>query len=225
VHPLAIGAYVVSEEDDMKRLSRTDALYIYGMGPLMNILFTLGILLVFATVFLALDMFGRARGAIAPWEVHVIPLIVVGLGMLMVTLWRYRRAVCTLVLLPIGWGVGTLIGHYVVTKSGIPAYGLSDGVGDIHRSGPALLKNWPPSAILEVMIAVLFGAGLSFLFGLTNLVPLVPFDGGHMMRFLLPVGLRDAYSYITVPVFAVLMLLQFGKDFYNLSHWIFTHLF
>ena len=225
LHPLIIGAYVEPEEKDMEGLSRRDALYIYGMGPLMNILFTLVVALIFVTLTLALDMFGRSRGVPPPWGKQMMPLVFVGLGAIITALWYFRRLVCQFVLLPIGWWLAITMVYFVFTKSGMPVSGLSDQIGDIHRVGPKMMEGMPQSVILEIVMAIVLGTGLSVILGLTNLLPLVPLDGGHMMRFALPVAWRDAYIYLTAPIFAILILLQFGKDFYNLGRWMFGQMF
>ena len=220
VHPLIIGAYVEPEEAEMQSLSRRDALYIYGMGPLMNILFTLGVAFVCVTVILAVDIFGRFRGVTPPWKMFVMPLVFVGLGTVLTALWYFRRLVCQFILLPIGWWLAVTMAYFVFTKGGMPLDGLSDQIGDIHGAGPKMMDGLPPSIALTIAMAVMLGAGLSVLLGLANLIPLVPLDGGHMMRFALPIAWRDAYIFVTAPVFAILILLQFGKDFYNLGRWM-----
>ncbi len=218
VHPLLIGAYVEPNTDDMEKLVRKDALYVYGMGPLANVLFSLVVMFALGTMTLTFDVAVFAPETIQKWGA---PGLLIALGIVVAATWYFRRILCQLMLLPVGWLLAIFIA-YLTWKSGPQISGISDIIGDIHRARPVMMKALPASALNEITMAVKLGAGFSVLLGLVNLLPLVPLDGGHMTRHLFPSRWQSAYEYASTPIFALLMLLQFGKDALNLGHWLWS---
>lgn len=220
VHPFIIGAYVEPNENDMERLSTRDALYVYGMGPLASIAFLFATLLMLAIGFCALQVLALAVGMTPNQKWLDGSVAVLGLSCALGLIWYFRRAICQYALLPIGCVSAALVIHSIAAKGGFTIAGLSDVVGEIHSARQGRVDT-SGGLLLELVQAVILGGILSAVLGLVNLVPLVPLDGGHMMRVVLPKRWQDAYAYLTLPVFAVLMILQFGKDIYNVLRFLF----
>ena len=214
VHPLIVGAYVEPDEAGMKALSRGDALYVLGMGPLANILFSLVVVFVLAVLVGALEVTGVYPGAsfLGLEKTAVLAGLITG-G------WWLRRTVCQFLLLPIGCLLLLYLVYAVFPVVGTPIPGISDLVAGIHELRGSADSS--PPLFFEIVLAIAIGTALSVFLGLGNLLPFVPFDGGVMMRTLFPSMWRDSYSYVTAPFFVVWNVGVFWRDLTNLIRWLF----
>ena len=98
IHPLLpLGAYVMPHADDVARLSRTEDLYISGMGPLTNLIFGLG--LIALTVGIAPEWFVTKGTATS---VALYTGLLIGIVAAMWALWRFRLFFCRRLLLAVG---------------------------------------------------------------------------------------------------------------------------
>ncbi len=220
VHPFIVGAYVEPEEDDMERLSARDALYVYGAGPLASISFLLAICAVLASLSV-FHPFSLAVGTASTADLDMFwAAVTFGPAFVLAFTWYFRKAICRYALLPTGCALAALVVYGIVIKGDFAIMGLSDLIGDIHSAKPERTDE-PGGMLVELIVAVFFGGGLSALLGLVNLLPFVPLDGGQMMRSILPKRWQNRYVYLTLPIFVIMVFLQFGKDIYNLVRFLF----
>jgi Zn-dependent protease len=190
------------------------------MGPLANILFLLVVVILFVVVNLLLVAIGSDFAAIPGKISFRTPFVLAAYVALPVLVWLFRRRICEFALLPVGFLMLALLAVWnfkFFQFHGMPFYGGSDFVGDIYAKAPKDV-----SMYASLWRGAITGMFLSTLMGVCNLIPLMPADGGHMMKSLLPHAWRNTFSYATVPVVALLLLFQYGKDLYNLGHWLYS---
>lgn len=211
IHPLLpLGAYVMPHEDDMARLSRTDDLYISGMGPLTNFIFGLG--LVGLTLGVAPEWF-VTKGSVT--SVVLYTGLLIGIVAAMGVLWRYRRFFCRRLLLAAGIVFLVLVVVIVTFMSHaermemLAGFGFLVGIKEVYVWSQALADY----GLRDVIAYTLVMSGyLSIALGLFNLMPLLPLDGGHMMNHYVPGVLRKPYLAASVALIYPLLVLSLWND-------------
>ncbi len=157
-----LGAYVKPNEKGQKTmegLSYSDSARIMGAGILANFAFALCL-----CVYLALT-----HDPIFPNPVIVEPLLILGGGTIL--LWFGRKYVVPLA------GFALLVYLlFTVTSHGGPT-------GII--GGPVVIGKVVVHNVLSLRQAISMGGFLSFSIGLMNMMPILPLDGGQMIRAIL----------------------------------------
>ncbi len=215
VHPLIIGAYVEPDREKMQSLKRNDLLFVYGMGPLVNILAAI----VMTMASFALSFAWNVYTGTSVQNIERTLCVLVTLGIWFTSFWYFKRWVCHFVLIPIGCLLMLMIMYVNTAKGGTFFIGMSDVFGDIYQLGIKMSGN-SDSIIPTIIAATRYGALFSFFIGTTNLIPFAPLDGGQMIRAILPEKWKKTYVLTTAPLILILILLSISKDFWNLGRWI-----
>ncbi len=212
IHPFVIGAYVMANEDDMEKASARDRVFISAAGPLANIAFAFVLAGCATAAVLTEVLSGSLLGAVVGALVLCGPLFAVGW-----LAWRFRRflaryAVPCIVVLALALFLRG------IRSSVLTPYGTSDFVRDIHVHSQAVQGS---TEGFGLYFALAIGAILSAGLGILNLIPLIPLDGGQIVREYLPARWKDAYSLLTFPIVAIMLLMSLGKDAWNFAHLFF----
>lgn len=205
VHPFAIGAYVEPySEDEIESKRLWDQLYVSGNGPIANIVYAL------ALIAIAVCVAGLQTGQI---EKAGISLLVLGGAAGVV--WFARRYIA-LVLPVLTIPILALVGYAIFGVNPIKA--VEGGSG-----GPISIIASLTGAGTAVD-ALLLAAILSINLGIINLAPLPPLDGGRIFGAILKTWLgerfENAYSWLTIPLFVVLVAYALGLDAIRIWKWI-----
>src|SRR3989344_1648420 len=205
IHPLTlfIGEYVLPSRRDMRELSRKDKTYVYGAGPLSNF--------IFGAVFFGI-------GWVLPLSesseyLNELPLRLVESGVALaaaVAMWRFRADICSYALLPLGICVTFFV--LVGPKFGLDfnPFEFGKSLAGIQTKGSSHGIVLADAGVLTHLYAlVLTGAVLSVWLGLINLLPVVPLDGGHLMRQVQNNALRVVYQtakYVAIGIWGLWVL-------------------
>ena len=211
VTPFIFGGYVHAPSEDMENVSRKDSLYVFGMGPLANIL--LGLCISLGTVI--------TRGILTKTDViHVFATILCLLIAIRLT-WQFRRFVCSFLLLPVGCA-SLVFMLYSMQPGHMNSGSTLNGATLLSRHLPI----WYPGTTFPEFLfnfAVL-SFDISIAIALLNLLPILPLDGGHLLHHALPERSKKLYAQASEPVILILFLLQgidvFHKFYALILHWI-----
>ena len=168
---LPLGAYVRPSENGgktMEGLSYSDSARIAGAGILAN----------FAFAFCILIGLALTRNPIFPNPGIVQPLLVLGGGTILL---RFGRKF----VVPL---VGTAFLAYVVFL--IVTHGGPAGV----VGGPVVIGKVVVAEAINLRHAIWIAGFLSFSIGLMNTIPILPFDGGQMIKGIAEEGSAAAHS-------------------------------
>ncbi len=202
--PLA-GSVVAEESKDAEHGSYENVTYIAGAGPLINILtclFTLGLLSLvrlvsghsphFAVTLFATDLH------LSSWQ---LPLFLIGTAILG---WRFRRFVCGYIF--------PVIAIVLLVQVGIA---FSSHWQQAWESGNIASIAKDAGKVEDGLSLVKFWIYLNFVLGLSNLIPLYPLDGGHIVGRLLETffkGGAKALRFAGMTLLALLMAFCISSD-------------
>jgi len=194
--PLLLGAFVQPTEKGEKKMSQLpygQQADIYGAGPLANILFG-GILLLIIYIILAIDRSGLL------WNYKLL----VTMGGAVAMLFLGRKLFSRFLLLPIGWFLFAITAWLMYQE---PMKAMQGPVSTIKFVGEY------STGVYE---AVLVAAVISIAIGVTNALPLYPFDGGRIMGAALKnqsEGLQITFKVTTGILAASLIAIALFGDF------------
>lgn len=217
VHPLILGAYVQPvDEKAMETMPPNDAIYIAAMGPIASVL--IGVVLMgFAVTAISIDG-SNALTMKALYAVGTTTFI------LMLT-WYLRvfiaRFICLLLgIVMVGLIIWTVV-QFGLMKSLAGPVGLVDMIHtyagsetDVHRQFMARGVEY-----FAIWNAFYFAGIISLAIGATNLLPLVPLDGGHIMAAHMPKRWHVRYKYVSGFLFIALIALAFTSDGLRILNW------
>lgn len=201
LHPLILGAYVKmpdKEKAHIEIMPYQDQSYIFGAGILANLIFA-GALLMMADLLFSSMSFAKL---FTDWYF----LLVAGITFLLIV---GRRFFCKYLIVVMGAAMVVLI-IWSVTKD--PLKSMSGPVG-IVRMASYLSKSFGT--------AVKMAAIVSLALGTCNALPLVPLDGGLIVRSIMDKAgfgksIIRAYKIITFSIFITLVIFAFTSDFVNI---------
>lgn len=227
LHPLILGAYVKPDEEDIKRLSSREKDIIAGAGPLANVCFSIVLLALAAATFgVAKILSGVGTRALAlqvALAAGTLGVVVLS-WMLAWFLWRCREFVTAYLLLPLGFVFLAYFAYGFVTRYGLYGVGSMTETTQILHQGSAKMADKP--VLVQVGYAALMSAVVSMMLGLGNLMPLMPLDGGHMLRERIRhQRLKDMHAYATIPIVLALTLLPLAKDLSYLAAYLWRLVF
>jgi membrane-associated protease RseP (regulator of RpoE activity) len=209
VTPIIIGAYVLADEKAMENAPTRDVVYISAMGPIASVL--IGIVLMgFARLGSQLDISGISmrilvegvilfgtigmiwvfRDWVARWICPVMGITI----FVLVLIVMYTMGVFNSLVGPIG--LVALIAEH--------ASSASEASTDMAAKGLDYFGLWEVAAL----------AGLiSILIGITNLLPFLPLDGGHIMQSIMPQSWQRWHMCVSGGLFILLIIIAFTSDF------------
>lgn len=209
IHPLVLGAYVEPKEGTLEKVSHQDSIYIYAMGPIASVL--IGVVLMgFARLGMQLDHSG-----ITPrFFLEGLSFVALVGGMWYFRAWIAKwlcpvLSIATLTLVVIVmWFFGafeSLAGPIgLVSIISEHATNVSDASGNMAAHGIDYFSTW----------RILSMAGLiSILIGVSNLMPFLPLDGGHIIKHFLPQSWQKWYPRVSAVLFIWLVVIAFASDF------------
>ena len=206
--PLA-GAVMAKESEDAEHGSYGNVTYIAGAGPLINILtctFTLGLLSLMRLVsghspHFSVTLFGSDLH-LSSWGLPALLIAVTLLG------WGFRRFVC-------GYIFPALALVLIVQIS----FAFAVHWHEIWQGGNIASLANDAAKVQDGLGLVRFWIYLNFILGLSNLIPLYPLDGGHIVGRLLETFFRGGAKvlrYAGMTAFAFLMVFCISSDLWIL---------
>jgi len=206
IHTLLLGAYVEPDAEGMKALSVRDSAFVSGAGP-------------FASFVYGIVMLSAAMISVAPsgaWIFISATLIVLAL------MYALRRFICQYVVLVLGIAMLVLLlvfGFSHPQEMAVSMGGPVKITQQFHAEYTTAVVNKH-----EMFIAFFLPGFLSIALGLTNALPIIPLDGGHIAEaYLSKVNKRagEIFSKAGFVLFLILMVASIGGDINVVVDWFF----
>ncbi len=208
MHPIIIGAYVKPDADALQRASARDVIYISAMGPIMNIV--IGVPLV----------------AIARLSMHIdagalsLPAVGISVGVCGATylLWVFRDWLArwifpVLTIIVLGIAIWSIVRANPFESMAGPV-GLVDIIRLNATPSAAMMESASRVGIeyLSLWNAMHMVGVVSIIIGLSNLLPFLPFDGGHILRAMLSERWHALHHRVSWTGFLSLIALALASD-------------
>lgn len=217
IHPFLVGAYVqANSENAIKTKSLWDQLYIYGNGPIANIVYALAFVIIALLISLienGEDSFALSiNGKSFTLEANVETFLV--LGGVTWLVWVGRRFIA-LALPVVTFPILVLVGYTIFSIDSVKA--VEGGAG-----GPVAVVAFLTGA-KTIAQAFLLAAFLSINFALINLAPLPPLDGGHIfgacIKKYFGEKVEGVYNMIGEVLFVAVVVWALSLDGLRISSW------
>lgn len=197
LHPLVLGASVRPESYAFSRLSSRDQAFIFGAGPFASLLYTL----IMWSIAVSIDFHHY------PW--WMLPALLA----LTITMVVFNKIFCRYIVAVLGVALLGLVIFGMLSNLQHAADSMGGPV-TVVQEGTKIYS--AQAANDHQLFAAFYLAGaLSFAIGTTNMLPLVPFDGGQIVRIYLSkfnVAAGKRFATWSFYVFLGLILLAFSKD-------------
>ncbi|MBI2047548.1 MAG: site-2 protease family protein [Parcubacteria group bacterium] len=198
IHPLIIGAFVEPEEEGIKALSMRDRVYIFGMGPLASMLI--------GAILLTIAGTATKSFSIAGFQINLLLWMPVAIVFMIV----FARQCCQYIIPFLGI---VLMGNLLLSLATHPE---TDVIG-----GPVTVVNtvtelYQRLADMGIFVAPFIAGLISILIGLTNMLPLVPLDGGlilHAYLNALHAKIGHWFMRVGFALFIGIIILALSSDF------------
>jgi len=169
IYPLLLGAFVRSEESEMRKSYKTNA-FVCGAGIIGNLVYIALSIALIGALLPDDKVITTAFGTITPLRMIVCGLAgALGLVVLAKPITRYLFPPLSLVIFGL-----VIMAFYKIT-----------GQQFVENSGGMIVLGQMAGQYTKNLIDVLFfGMLVSYLLALTNLIPLYPLDGGQTIKYL-----------------------------------------
>jgi len=208
IHPMVLGAYVEPKEDEFEAATPKDSIYIYSMGPIASVL--IGIIFMgFARVGTLIDQSGltaQANLQIVTWFGSAV------------LIWVFREQIAKWLSAVLGVALFFLVIIAMYVLGLFESLAGPVGVVNLVSEHASNASNASQSMAVHGIDyfstwQVFYMAGLiSIMLGLSNLIPFLPLDGGHILRQYMPHGWREWYMRISFALFISLVVLALASD-------------
>ncbi|OGZ99046.1 MAG: hypothetical protein A3C07_02705 [Candidatus Sungbacteria bacterium RIFCSPHIGHO2_02_FULL_47_11] len=202
IHPLIIGAFVKEKDGSLDLQSVLNRVYIFGAGPLVNILYAAVLFSISGIRIPTATLWGQEI-----WLLGWMPAIAIATFLFFKPLCRFVVPTLGLVMLV------SLAAALLLSEN--PQESVAGPVTLIHILGNGYAKMEPFGIFATTFIAGIF----SLLIGISNTLPFVPLDGGRIFHtYLEKIGPHAGQWFFrfSFVLFLALVFLALSNDFMTL---------